>query len=643
MDPASPTVTVATIPLRDRAAGPLTRQRYRRLAAVYAGAAVLGWMLWTAAPSAWRAFGLGLLMPGAGFAAGFTSLSGVAASVAAWLLTIVLFALGFFAWFGSGNVVAPVAVWLLSALAAAIAVPVVPWTGAPWLVMAILGLAGGLAVRTARRTTAQALRQRARRNVALRERALQLRPAGRFEPAPLNRDALPLLRHVLDRALQPVDRYDGINWVDQFQFGALRYALCGMGYALSGVHYGATPAFTGYLSEAQRRLHLKMLDHRNWKYWVWENAWGNLALDPNPIHHRDNVMYHGWYMAMLAEYISNTGDTRYQDEPLVLRHPSGREWRYRFSEICEVLHRSHRKSAFTLFPCEPNWIYPMCNNFSAIALKVHDRLYGTRWFAEIESDYRRRFDDEFCTLDGRVLAIRSTHTGLTLPMLTSAMADSVTAHFQHGTFPDIARRSWEIARMDYIRVLDGRIEIEARGWDRLDTGSYRPSMITTYTQIGAAAAEMGDLEVAALVRERVREEFDWRPENDGAVSLDGVSTQAHATTLYHWTARPNQRRSMHADGIPDAERAGPVLAEAPYPDVLVCYARNDGSALALELAPGCSAAVGRTATLGLDQLRPGQRYRIGDARVCVADAGGRARFDVRIEAAPQRLLVAPAP
>ncbi len=641
MATASSLAAIARIPSRPRAQGPLTTQRYRRLTSVYLAIAGVGLLLWFSANSFWQAFGLGLLMPGAGFSAGFTSTASVFALSAAWLLTVLLFAVGFIAWFGSGNVLAPLAVWLVSAGVSGLTAPTSAWSGAPVLVVAMLAAGTVLVLVANRRNLRVAERNRDRRNTTLTERSLVVSTSADFDTGSLSDDALPLLRHVLDRALQPVDRYDGINWVDQFQFGALRYAICGMGYALSGVQYGATPAFSGYLSEAQRRLHRKMLDHRIWKYWALENAWGNLALDPNPIHHRDNIMYHGWYMAMLAEYISNTGDTRYRDEPLVLRHPSGREWRYTFTEICEVLYRSHRKSAFTLFPCEPNWIYPMCNNFSAIALKIHDRLFGTQWFAEIEHDYRRNFDNEFCTLDGRVLAIRSVHTGITLPMLTSAMADSVTAHFQHGTFPDIARRSWEIARMDYIRVLNGDVEIEAKGWDKIDTGSYRPSMITTYTQIGAAAAEMGDTEVASLLRERVRDEFVWAPENDGSVALQGVSSQAHATTLYHWTALPNLRRSMHATGVSAAERAGPMLTDAPYPDVMVCHARNDGAALRLVLAPGSAAAVGKTVGLSLDQLRPGQTYRVNDSHTVVADGQGRARLDHRIEQARTRLSIAP--
>ena len=610
--------------------GPLTSALYRNVLRVYACLIVLGLSLFVLGTAFWQGFGLGLLLPGGGFFVGFTSVSSVLTGTGAVVLSVLLFGMGFLAWFGAGNILAPVAVWLGAALVAGWMAPDQGWAGAPVLLLGVLATGAAVSFRQLRIGARAAIANRDRRNQVLRTKVVAFNPDVRSEVRELDEAALKLYRHVLDRSLQPVESFNGLTWADQFQFGSLRYAICGMGYALAGVQHGATPAFSGYLSEAQRRLHQKMLDHRNWKYWAWENAWGNLSGDPNPIHHRDNIMYHGWFMAMLAEYISNTGDNRYNDQPLVLRHPDGREWKYTFSEICEILYRSHRKSSFTLFPCEPNWIYPMCNNFSAIALKIHDRLYKTSWFAEIEADYRRNFDNEFCTVDGRVLAIRSRFTGLTLPMLTSAMADSVTAHFQHGTFPDIARRSWEITRMDYIRVIAGEVRIDLKGWDKLDTGNYRPSLITTYGQIGAAAAEMGDTEVADLLKRRIQQEFIWDDE-DGAATLRDVSSQGHCNALAHFSTHANNRRNMDARGMAPAQLKGPRLAQVPYPDVLVSYAVTDGGALDVVLRPGRRGTDGQVHTLRFEQLRPGARYRDNRGASLVADPTGSASLGVRME------------
>ena len=623
--------TIAPIAMRDSADGPITAARLRRSRIGYLLLLATGVSLTLTGTPFWQGFGMGLMLPGGGFLAAMTSTGTAVGFAGALLLSLLLFAVGFLAWFGSGNLLAPIAVWLGAAVLAGFSAPAQPWNGAVWLLLAVIAIGALLLRRMQSTTQAKAVANRDRRNPVLAQRAAAVPQAAASTVQELSEDTLALTRHVLDRALQPVESFEGISWVDQFQFGSLRYALCGMGYALAAVQYGATPAFRGYLSEAQRRLHAKMLDHRNWKYWVLENAWGNLSLDPNPIHQRDNIMYHGWYMAMLAEYISNTGDDYTRRQPLLLKHPSGKEWRYTFTEICEVLYRSHKKSPFTLFPCEPNWIYPMCNNFSTIALKIHDRLYGTTWWAEIEQDYRHHFNNEFCTPDGRVLAIRSAHTGITLPMLTSAMADCVTAHFQHGTLPDIARRSWEIARMDFIKVADGEVEIQTKGWDNIDTGSYKPSMITTYANVGAAAAEMGDSEVAGLLRERIKREFVWRDE-DGSATLEKVSSQAHAAVLYHFAAHANVRRNLQSTGVAPEQLNGPLLLDVPYPDVMVAYAKNDGAALDLVFRSGRKASIGGSFKLKLGQLKPGATYRCegADDSSIVADNQGNATLSLRL-------------
>ena len=63
----------------------------------------------------------------------------------------------------------------------------------------------------------------------------------------------------------------------------MRYQLNFVQYAMAMSQYTRTPAFTGYLAEAQRNAIEKMLDPRVWKYWRWENLWGNLRWEPDPM------------------------------------------------------------------------------------------------------------------------------------------------------------------------------------------------------------------------------------------------------------------------------------------------------------------------------------------------------------------------
>ena len=153
----APPYQTALIPVREAPNGPLTTARLGRSARVYAGLFLAGTALagWGTSPGV-QAFGLGMVVPGGGFLL-FASggAVGVLAHVTLAVVSVVLFLLALFAWFGSGNVLAPIAVWLGSALAAWAMGHPETWSAAPALVPGVvaIGLAGGWLVR--RRQLAQ--------------------------------------------------------------------------------------------------------------------------------------------------------------------------------------------------------------------------------------------------------------------------------------------------------------------------------------------------------------------------------------------------------------------------------------------------------------------------------------------------------
>src|SRR5262249_46063926 len=138
MTQARPQPIAALIPERAAPDGPLTAARLRRSLAVYLLLAATGFALaFTASPS-WQAFGLRLPAPGGGFLAAFTSPWAAVGYGAALAGPVLLFLLALFAWFGSGNVLAPIVVWLGAAIVAALAAPAQPWSAAPLPLAALL-------------------------------------------------------------------------------------------------------------------------------------------------------------------------------------------------------------------------------------------------------------------------------------------------------------------------------------------------------------------------------------------------------------------------------------------------------------------------------------------------------------------------
>jgi hypothetical protein len=611
------------IPERRRPAGPLVAARLRRagigLGIVWALGLVPLVLDWS---PRWKAFGLGLLFPGAGFL--YTS------DPIFFALTIIAFAISLVLWFATGNILAPPVVWLAAALGAVARVQTGLWT---WvevavpvalLAVVVLGVVG-------RRVAFSAARRRAGERNRYLANVTPLPPHAAETPAiESTEEDLATARGLLDLCLQPVDSFDGFDWVDQFQTAAVRYQLNFTSYALALLQQNRTPAFHGYLAEAQRNLIAKMQDKRVWGFWRWENLWGNLDPNPDPIP-RDNIMFSAYLGLMVGAYESNTGDVRYSaPDAFAFRASPRRTFRYDFHSVTDRVHANFVRNPFGMFPCEPNWIYSACNTFGMNTLLLHDRLHDTQYASDVIENFSHSMDLEFVTPDGRVTAIRSSRLGLTIPALTSTMADAGMALFLTPSLPDAARRSWAIVRTEFVSEgADGRPQLALRGWDKLDVGNYHRSDVSPHAIVGAAAQEHGDAELVRGLFESVDAKFA-PVTTDGARRYSKASTQANAMLA---TARFNRERGF-ADlvtvGPSTPTRSGPVLAEAPYPDVLVARATTDGAALDLVLRPGRG---GGRQPLVLERLRPDGRYAVTGAveNELIADREGCGRLNVDLE------------
>ncbi len=630
-DPVEPATAIALIPERERPDGPVTTARLRRTVAAYGATVAAGALVARAAgPRPAANAGLGLMAPGAGFLG--------AGRPGAYAATQGAFGLSLVAWLGSGNIVAPVATWLGSAALSArrgqrpagglvrAAVPA-----------AAAGLVAG-AWGARERAHRGALARRARRNAHLHELAEREAPARGAEAVPrrlpepqvgpeLTRDELALTRFALDRALQPVDRFDGFDQIEQFQTSSVRYQVTTMGHALSSLQYARMPAFHGYLSQAQRNLIDKWQERICWAYWAKESTWGHLRYNPDPVP-RDNIMLTGWLGYQIASYVSNTGDTRYSEPgSITFRHPHGQEYRYDLHAITRALVDNFERSDFTLFPCEPNWIYSLCNGYGVLPLPMHDRLFGTEYSERILPRFRTGFEQEFLSADGRTIGIRSSMTGLTIPAMTSILSDSAVIWQLAPVFPDLARGLWETLRHEWVDMPEnGPVQVAMRGWDKIDTGNYKPVPATAFAAIAWAALEMGDTELAARLMADAETTLDPVVQ-DGVKHFRKASTLSNAALIGATVANAATHRQRVARGVPAPWRAGPVLDECSYPDVLVARAVSNGEDLNVVLYPGTFP--GRR-SIAIANLAPGQRYAVRGAVTDELTAGhdGRAQLDV---------------
>lgn len=621
-------------PLPSSPVGPVSAARHRRNVLVYALLCVLGLLptLFDAAPG-WQVAGLGLLLPGGGF----TALGG------AWLLalplTLGLFWLSIIVWFWCGMVLAPIAVWLGAAWIAGAAASTEPGLGGYLLTpLVVAGFIVYARRRNAQRAQADLARHAARSGFFAASLA-EVKTHADVVPAPdtreLSTEQLLSVRHLLNLALQPVGEYAGYTIIDQFQPAALRYQINHLGYGLGLVRTHYTPNFRGYLDQAQRNAIETYLNRRVWDYWVLESIWGHFNFTNFDPAAKDNIMLTGYYGMQVNQYMLSSGDRRYAEPgSLTFRLDERQTWPHDAHSLVRSVCDNHRRSDYCLFPCEPNWIYPVCNMYGMGALASHDRVFGTRYVEDVLPRWMAMLDSEFTDRKGSLIGLRSYWTGIEIPFYAG---EAGFAFFANVFSPALGQRLWAIGRkeLSFCLAPDAQgatrlsIPREALSFlDTIDPGHYRPGALFAYAAVALCAREFGDEELAEASLRSMDQDCGRVIEN-GALRYADASGLANLWAIEARLARTGDFRRSFVDGPSVASLSGPILDEAPYPAVLVAQALSDGTDLRLVLHPG---AGDDAQTLGFARLQPGRAYQVtGDvSERLLADGEGRARLTLRL-------------
>lgn len=167
-----------------------------------------------------------------------------------------------------------------------------------------------------------------------------------------------------------------------------------------------------------------------------------------------------------------------------------------------------------------------------------------------------------------------------------------------------AIRAWAMARNDLIEETGAQVRI--KNLDKgVDFGRYKKAPVGMIYMMLQTASEMGDAPVVAEAMRLLDEECGAKREN-GALRYECSSTigigLARARVL-----RKDDWRNVINNGPADCTRPGPILTEAPYPQVLVAKAFSHGEDLELVLYPGEAAGPQR---IKLERLKPQGNYRL---------------------------------
>jgi hypothetical protein len=458
----------------------------------------------------------------------------------------------------------------------------------------------------------------------------KLDPAPAFGAREIGQDDIGRLRYTLDRALQPVDGFSGFDKIDQFQPASYRYQINHMGYGLAAIQAHYVPNFHGYMTLAQKNLIEKYRDPRVWRYWRLESIWGHLNFTNFDPAARDNIMLTGWYAMHVAQYMHVSGDRSYLEPgSLSFRLNDRTTYKHDLHSIVRSVTMNMDEQAFCLYPCEPNWIYPICNHYAMTGLAAYDHLVGTNHVSRYADEWYHKLETEFMDESGSYIGLRSSLLGVRFPFPAS---EAGFTDFANVFSPERTRQMWALARTEIGSTIrpgrngKARINLPKLG---IDFGNYRRNNSMAYAVITCSAGEMGDMEILEATRVAM-EEDGRREDRNGVTRYLGASNMSNVRYMRGLLARRDDLRMSMEGRLPASVFNGPILADAPYPDAMVAKAiSHDGSDLELVIYPGTD----RVGSVNLDfaRLEPGRRYGGADGQPLLqADTEGKARLTVSL-------------
>ncbi|MET0445905.1 MAG: hypothetical protein ABW151_15120 [Pseudorhodoplanes sp.] len=567
-------------------------------------------------PLAWCVFGWGLWLPGAGFLA----IGGWATLL--FPLALALFVVAFWIWVLCGMVIAPPVVWTIAAFAAPTMttdrIAPATWIMVPLLVILLYVLHRYLLKRNYKAAIQLSKKREAGLPGWLAELdRVQSPVTDASDPTrELTPDELGGLRYILDRALQPVGMFEGFTRIDNFQLAGLRYQLNYMSYGLSMLQRKYLPNFHGYLNHAQRYAIESLTSPEVCGYWKYENFWGNLSLNPDPISTKDDVMLTGLSLPALSCYAENTGDRRYEQKDALQFRPcklSSKTYGQNARSFVDSIVWNWKRSIYFLYPCEPHWVFPICNSYAMCGVKPFDRTNGTRFAADAYPSFMRMLDSEFVAPGGSLQPELSALIGIS-PFwnVTQMQMDNLLSVSQvfNGLHPGYAKLWYVCGRHEYLKLTPEGLELTHGSWsDCTDFGNYQKNPGMALGTIALAAREHGD-DVIAEAALRKAAELLTPLDDKGVLAYQDISNTANINlAVARWARREDWLDTINRAPLPGAS-TGPILTGCVYPDVLVARAFSDGATLDLVLYNGREP--GQYA-LQIERLQAGRAYRVDGA------------------------------
>ena len=168
---------------------------------------------------------------------------------------------------------------------------------------------------------------------------------------------------------------------------AKRYSIAFCGYAAAAVGMRGGEAERQVAGRILANCLSRYLKREVWAYAMSKSYWGTKPWAPDPCY-RENVMYTGHLLQLLALYETFTGDTRYWSEGFDFVWRDGRTVHYTVQKLIDVTVEQMCSSPSGGVCCEPGLMFFPCNSHPHIAFALFAKLGHGDWSAEA-----RRWED----------------------------------------------------------------------------------------------------------------------------------------------------------------------------------------------------------------------------------------------------------
>ena len=191
----------------------------------------------------------------------------------------------------------------------------------------------------------------------------------------------------LERVTGPLGAEDEREWWDiggtQHGIFSKRYHLAFAGYAAAAIGMRGDAEVRARVGKVIGNCLERMIRSDVWCYSQSKSYWGKKPWAPDPCY-RENVMYTGHLLHLLAYYELFTGDKRYHRAgggwDFVWK--DGRKVHYDVEKLIDVTVEQMRKGPNGGVTCEPGLMFFACNSHPHVALSVFSKLGYGDWSAD---------------------------------------------------------------------------------------------------------------------------------------------------------------------------------------------------------------------------------------------------------------------